>query len=200
MSSHRQKNLNPRVNDLPATKPTASFISHLCVLQLLVWMSSANCTWALVVPQMRVHLVLRLGVEGLTNWNTRKTTQTQEDLTGTEPLSSPSTYSFLCFPRSPPASLVAMTAEEQVHEKAASRRRSIKRAGRGGRLPGESLRGFCASAAGCHAGGSDWGPGANKVGHHQQQQLQQQLEITEEKQETRHNNCFLTESYYHLYG
>lgn len=58
---------------------------------------------------------------------------------------------------------LAPTAEEQVHEKVAPRCRGVKRAGRRGGLPGNSLRGVRSSAAGRHARGSNRGPSAHKV-------------------------------------
>lgn len=180
MFSHWQKKLYARVNHLPAIEPTASFISPSFFFQIKVVLPLPNSEKGTARASSGCTLA---SVKAPTDWNAKKTNRVwlhlpslinlflfwpSQWLSGTEPSSLPSTHSSFCVQPSPPASLTAVTAKEQVHEKVASRRWSVKRAGRGSRLPGESLRGVCAPAAGCHAGGSDRGPGANKVGHYLQ--------------------------------
>lgn len=60
-------------------------------------------------------------------------------------------------------SLLCFSAEEQIHEEVAKRRRSLQRAGGGGGLPGRALCGVCSSAAGRDAGSPDGGSCSHKV-------------------------------------
>lgn len=55
------------------------------------------------------------------------------------------------------------SAEEQVHEEVAERRRSLQRVGGGGGLPGRTVCGFRTSAASCDAGSLNGGSCSHKV-------------------------------------